>query len=188
MIKAFHLNGTINDIWADELLTTHQQVICETKKWHVCKHTDTHTDNFIRSCIFLGFQNRPRLNGPIDRSASHDTSRLQEKCLPLYSPPPVDGKGPAFQGANAKLGYKTSPLYMKNMKIRFTIVSIKKHWVTVCTVESSLNYRQETHEAKKKNHLRVSGWTSERSVPGTQKHFSHTFIRSVSAFQHSSPA
>lgn len=39
------------------------------------------------------------------------------------------------------------------MKIHFTIVSIKKHLATVCTVESSLNYRQETNEAK--NHLRV---------------------------------
>lgn len=169
------------DLSTDEMLVTCQLVMCERKKF---QHVRTGTlVTFVRLCgSTISKPPAPR-DRPIDCSTSHDTSHCTEKCLPLYSPPLVDAKGPALQGANAKLKIQNKPSIHENMKIRFTIVSIKKHWATVCTVESSLNYRQVTHEAKKRNHncLRVFSWTSEQSVPCTQ----HIHPLSILAHIHS---
>lgn len=189
----------MNDIWAntsrllslelctEEMLVTYQQAMCESKKF---QHVRTCTlIAFVRLYIFtISKPPAPRL---IAAPAMTQVTIRKNACH--FIPPPGGQKRSSISGSKRKTRIQNKPSIHENMKIRFTIVSIKKHWATVCTVESSLNYRQVTHEAKKnKNCLRVFSWTSEQSVPRTQhihplSAFSHTFTRSFSAFEHSSP-
>lgn len=179
----------MNDIWAntsrllslelctEEMLVTYQQAMCESKKF---QHVRTCTlIAFVRLYIFtISKPPAPRL---IAAPAMTQVTIRKNACH--FIPPPGGRKRSSISGSKRKTRIQNKPSIHENMKIRFTIVSIKKHWATVCTVESSLNYRRVTHEAKKKQKL-SSGLQLDVGAVGPT-HSTHSPSLSILAHIHS---